>query len=131
MLKLVTAFLAILFASWILVGSATSASAQYLHKPCCGGPIPPTYSYRTIPRVTHVTQYHDVSRINYIYRIHPIVHVTQVQPIVYYHNITRIHNYAVGIVRDVNEYVTQWLPAESITTSQVINTYSCGCSLWR
>jgi len=127
MLKHVTAFFASLLAGWILVGSATSASAQSQHEGCCGA-IPPTYVYNTVPKIKHVIQYHDVSRTNYIYRIHQIVHVTRVQPIVYVHNITRIHHYTVGIVQPVHEYVTQWLPIQSIVTSQVINTYNCGCS---
>jgi hypothetical protein len=129
MLKHVTAFFAILLMGWILVGSATSASAQSQPEGCCDGPIAPTYVYNTVPKIKHVVRYHDVVRTNYVYRIHPIVHVTQVQPIVYVHNITRVHHYTVGIVRDVDEEVTQWLPVQSIVTSQVINTYSCGCSL--
>ena len=128
MLRSFYALLVALIAGWALVGSATTASAHYRHSGCCGGPIPPTYVYKTVHKVSRITRYHDVSRTKYVYRIHPIVHVTRVQPVVYVHAVTRVHHHIVSVVRPVYRRVTQYLPPRRVVTHSVKNTYNCVCT---
>lgn len=116
MLRVVSALFAVLVAGWVLFGSATNASAGYGN-----GRSHTTYIYRTVHPVRHVTHYRDVSRTNYSYHVHRYVHVTRVQPIVYVHDVTRVHHHDVAIVRHVNVYRTQYLPARKIVTHSVIN----------
>jgi hypothetical protein len=116
MLKTMSALFAVLVAGWVLFGSVTNASAGYGN-----GSSHTTYVYRTVHPVSHVTRYHDVWRTNYAYRVHRVVHVTRVRPIVYVHVVTRVHHHDVAIVRHVNVYRTQYLPARKIVTHSVIN----------
>lgn len=127
MLKSVTAFLAVLFAGCFLVGSATTASAHYRHHGCCGGPIPPTYIYKTHKVFKNVTRYRDVWRTRYVTRIHRIVHVNRIQPIINIHVVKRIHHHTVASVRNVNVWRTQYLPAKKHWTYSVKNIYGCRC----
>src|ERR1700709_1341173 len=112
MIKSAFALLTMLIASLVLAGSATTASAHYRHyghHGCCG-PGPPSYVYKSVPKIRPITRYHDVARTNFFYRPHRIVHVTRVQPIVYVHTVTRVHHHLVGIVRPVYQHVTEYLP---------------------
>jgi hypothetical protein len=128
MLKSFTALSAALIIGWVLVGSATTASAGHRHHGCCG-PIPPSYTYSTRNVYKNVTRHHDVWRTRYVRRTHHIVHVTRIQPIVHVHNVTRVHTNIVGVVHPVHQQVTQWLPARHYVTNSVVHLRpECGCS---
>jgi hypothetical protein len=131
MLKSVTALFGTLIAAWILVGSATSATAGsgygHRHHGCCG-PIPPTYHYKTKNIYKHVTRYSDVWRTRYVPRIHRIVHVTRYQPIINIHKVKRIHTKIVGVVHNRYQHVSQWLPAKKYVSVSVRHYTHCGCS---
>jgi hypothetical protein len=131
MLKSLTALFAALIAGFVLVGSATDASAGYgyhRHKGCCGGPIPPTYIYKTHKVYKNVTRYSNVYRTKYVPRIHRIVYVNRIQPIIHVYKVKRVHTNIVGVVRNVKQYVTQRLPAKTYVTSRVSYSTHCACS---
>jgi hypothetical protein len=108
-----------------LVGAAivaipASAQAQCVNgmnckQPVAGANVSTVYRYRTVPRISNVNQYHnvtrtsyhditrtkyrdvrqvkyrDVTRTHYVRHINRIVTVTRVQPIVRVHTVTLIH----------------------------------------
>ncbi len=126
MLRPLIAFCALLIAGFAFVGSATDANAGY--RRCAGcGPIKPSYTYRTVNKVTHQTRYRNVTRTRYVQRIRPIIHVTQVRPVVRIHQVTRVHHRTVAVIRNVHRSRTQYLPTRTIMTSSVRHTYGCGC----
>ncbi len=127
MLKAGTALFAALIMGWGLT-APTQASAGYRGQCCCGGPLPPKYTYRTVHKVSHLTRYRDVSRTHYVQRIRPIIHVTRIRPVVRLHVVTRVHHRTVPVVHNVHRQATQWLPAQTIETNSVQNTYDCRCS---
>jgi hypothetical protein len=103
-----------------LVGAATTADAGYRHGNCCG-PLPTTYTYGTVNRVSHVTHVHDVYRQHYFDRPKLYVHITRIHPIVYVHDLTRIHDRAIPVVRPVHEAETQYEATTTIVTSSVVH----------
>jgi hypothetical protein len=130
MFKFVTALSGALLVGWILIGSATDASAH--HRPGHGcancGPLPPSYTHRTKTVHKHITKYRDVQRTKYVKRIKPIIHVTRIQPIVHVHKVTRVHTRLVGVPYPVHRHVTQVLPPRHHVTSSVVYLRpSCGC----
>jgi hypothetical protein len=130
MLKTVTALLGALIAAWVLVGSATEASAGYgyRHHGCCGGGhIRPTYTYKTIKVYKHFTRYHDVWRTKYVKRIHKYVHVTRFQPIYNIHVVKRIHHRIVARVYPVHVWKKVWLAPKKYYSYSVKNI-GCRCS---
>src|SRR3954453_12976432 len=129
MLKFATALSAALVIGWALVGSASPASARHNRHHGCGGPLPPSYTYKTRNVYKNITRHHDVYRTRYVKRIKPIVHVTRIQPIVHVHNVTRVHTNLVGVVHPVHHQVTQCLPARHYVPNSVVHLpSSCGCS---
>jgi hypothetical protein len=119
MRKIATVFLFVLAAGLALFGSMASAEAHHRHH-CCG-PIPPTYTYDVVNKVSHVTRYHDVWSKHYVHRTKLYVHVTKIHPIVYVHNVTRVHHQTVEIVhpKHVAKIVVE--ATTYITTSSVVN----------
>jgi hypothetical protein len=127
MSKSVVALSAALIAGWVLV-AATDASAGSRHHGCCGGgPIPPTYQYKTKNTYKHITRYHDVSRTHLVHRTHRIVHVLRVRPVIHISEVTRVHHHNVAVVHDKHERVTQWLPPRKYVTRSVKNYWDCRC----
>jgi hypothetical protein len=118
MLRTVSVLFAVLVAGCVLFGSSTNARADYGNR---GGHT--TYIYRTVHKVSHVTRYRDVWRTHYVYRVHRYVHVTRIRPIIYVHVVTRVHHHYVAVVRHVNVWKTERLPARKIVTHSVINVW--------
>lgn len=119
---------AALAAGWVAFAAPTAANAG--HRGCgkCGGPIAPSYTYKTKKVFKTVKHYRDVTRTKYVQRTHHIVHVTKVQPIIRVHNVTRIHTQIVSVVRPVHQRVTKVLPAKRIVTNSVVHLRpTCGC----
>ena len=110
MFKFVTALSAALIVGWVLVGSATDASAGTVAATVACGPLPPSYTYKTKTVHKHITKYRDVHRTKYVKRIKPIIHVTRIQPVVHVHKVTRVHTRLVGVPYPVHRHVTKWLP---------------------
>jgi hypothetical protein len=128
MLKFVTALSAALIIGWASVGTATTANAGYRHHGCCG-PIAPSYTYKTKKVYKNVTRYRDVYRTRYVKRIKRYVHVTRIQPVIYVHNVKRVHTNIVGVVYPVHQRVTQYLPAKTYArNSTVYLRPQCACS---
>lgn len=128
MIKAVTASVLASAMSLMVLGTASSASAGERLGDCCGlGPIAPSYVYRTVHPVTHVTRFHDVSRTRYVERQHPIVHVTQVQPVVVMHDVTRVHYRTVPFDYPVYYSATQVLPTQMVVTHGVESSDGCSC----
>jgi hypothetical protein len=78
------------------------------------------YRYNTVQRVQNVTRYNDVMRTQYVRHINRIVNVTRVQPVIYTHLVTRIHDRPVFSVRNVYLNETRMLPARTVVTSKVV-----------
>ncbi|MDX6484583.1 MAG: hypothetical protein QOE95_2354, partial [Gaiellaceae bacterium] len=123
-----------LIAAWVLVGSATEASAGYGyrhhgygHHGCCG-PIRPTYKYNTIIKNKYIRHYKDQYRTKYVKRIHRIVHVTRILPIYHIHTVKRVHTNIVGVVYPVHQWVKHYLPPRKIYTTSVKYYTHCRCS---
>ena len=128
MLKFVTALSTALIVGWGLLGSATTANACHRGHGCCTGPLPPSYTHKTVYKTKHVTRHRDVYRTHYVQRIKPIVHVTRIQPIVRIHNVTRVHTNIVGVVHPVHRRVVQLLPVRTFVTNSVVHLHPmCGC----
>jgi hypothetical protein len=128
MLKPVTALSAALIVGWALVGSATTASAGYKGRGCCG-PLPPSYTYKTKKIYKTIKRHRDTYRTKYFKRIKRHVHVTRIQPIIRVHTVTRVHTKLVGVVKPVHQYVTQHLrPKRYHTHSTVYLKPKCACS---
>src|SRR5215472_14272384 len=90
-----------------------------------GGGIPAprvstVYRYNTVQKVQNVTRYNDVTHTQYVRHINRIVNVTRVQPVIYTHLVTRIHDRPVFSVRNVYLHETRMLPAQTIVTSKVV-----------
>jgi hypothetical protein len=146
MLKSKSALIAAVIVGGALAGSTSTASAQaqgwgwgwgqQAPAPvvagdygCCGGGHAGTsYVYKTVNKVSHRTRYHDVWRTRYVNRVHKIVHVTRIRPIVYIHSVARVHYRTVARVHNVHVWRTEYLPARKIVTSSVKNYYDCNCS---
>jgi hypothetical protein len=111
MLKTVSTLFAALIAAWVFVGSAAPAKAETTHV------------YRVIHVNKYVTRYHDVWRTRYVYRVHRIVHVTLIRPIIHVHVVTRIHYRTVAAIHNVNVWVTRWLPARKYVTHSVVHVW--------
>src|SRR5215831_7487429 len=110
MLKYAISLFAALVVGWVLVGSATPASAGHHRGHGCCGPIPPSYTHSTRTVHKNVVRKHDVYRTKYVPRIKHIVHVTRIQPVVHVHDVTRVHTRIVDVVHPVHHRVTQVLP---------------------
>jgi hypothetical protein len=98
-LKRVTAFAAVLMAGTMILGSANTASAGT------------TYTYRTVTKVKNAWAVRNVWRTRYEYRLHRVVHVTVVKPIVRVHVVDRVRYRTVPVVLHENVRVTRILPA--------------------
>jgi len=90
-----------------------------------GGGIPAprvstVYRYNTVQKVQNVTRYNDVTHTQYVRHINRIVNVTRVQPVIYTHLVTRIHDRPVFSVRNVYLHETRMLTAQTIVTSKVV-----------
>jgi len=132
MLRLVASVSAALAVGWVLVASPTAANAG--HRGCgkCGGPIAPSYTYKTKKVFKTVKHYRDVTRTKTVQRTHRIVHVTKIQPIIRVHNVTRIHTQIVPVVHTVHQRVTKVLPAKKFVTNSVVRLKpTCGCAAHR
>ena len=134
MLKFVMTLSAALVVGLISGGSATTANAGGYRGGghggggCCG-PIPPKYYSKTVYKHKHIKRVHDVWRHKYIPRIKRIVHVTNIQPIVHIHNLTRVHTKLIGVIKPVYQHHTHVLPAKTHVTSNTVYLKPvCGCS---
>jgi hypothetical protein len=111
MLKVASSLFAIMIVGWVLVDSAGEANART------------KYVYRTVHEVTNVTRYRDTWRTSYVERVHRVVHVTRIQPVVHVHVVNLIHVRTVAAVRHVNVWVTRVLPAEEVVTSKTVHIW--------
>jgi len=134
MSKLVTALSAALIVGWALVGSAATASAGGYGKGhgygggCCG-PLPPSYSRHTVYKHKHVTRYRDVWHHKHFKRYKKHYRITNIQPVIHVHKVTRVHTKLIGVVVPVYKKVTHVLHPKYIFTSSTIHLKPvCGCS---
>jgi hypothetical protein len=79
-----------------------------------------TYVYHVSHPKTFSVRYHDVYKVNYVYRTHRIVHVNIVKPIHYVSVITRVHARTVVVWRTVNSYVSKVYPARHVYLNRTI-----------
>ena len=98
----VIAFAAVLMAGAIFLGAANTARAET------------TYTYRTVTKVKNAWAVRDVWRTRYEHRIHRVVHVTLVKPVVRVHVVDRFHYRTVALVRHENMRVTYVLPTRFV-----------------
>lgn len=125
MVKSIVAVIAALIAAVAFVGMPAEAQAGC--RSC--GPIKPVYNYRTVSKVSHRTQYRDVSRTHYVHRTRNIYNVTRVRPVVQVHTVTRVHHHNIPVIHNVSIATTQRLPTRFIHTNSVQNYYhGCGCN---
>jgi len=128
MLMFVASVSAALVVGLVSIAAPSAANAGHRGHGCCGGPIAPSYTYKTKKVFKTVKHYRDVTRTKVVQRTHRIVHVTKVQPIIRVHNVTRIHTQIVSVVRPVHQRVTKVLPAKRIVTNSVVHLRpTCGC----
>ena len=127
MIKVVTAMAVSLTAGWVLAGSATGASARGYYPGCNCGPNSSSRYYKTVHPAKFVTRYHDVSVTKHEHRIHRVINVTRVQPIIHIHQVTRVHHHTVILTRNAYEYVTQQAAPRYVTTYSTQNYYDCSC----
>lgn len=128
MIKFATALIPALAAGWMLAGSATSADAGYGYSGCCGGgPLPPTYHYKTKPVHHFKTRYLDRNVYRHVPRLHRVVYVTRVQPIIHTHLVTRVHHHTVFYTQNTYQHATQYLPPIHYTSGSTKNYYDCSC----
>lgn len=128
MIRVLMACVFAVVGAFTLSGTTTRAEAGWHHRSgCCGGPVAPTYRYRTVNSIRHVTHHHYVSRTNYVYRTHHIYDVTRVQPVLYVHNVTHVMHHRVSIVRPVHIDTTEYLPTHRIDSYSVVHSYDCSC----
>ena len=74
-----------------------------------------------------LTRYHDKLVYKHVLRVHRVVNVTRVQPIIHIHDITRVHHRTIVRINDVYSRVTQQLmPIRTIEYSTQ-NYYDCNC----
>jgi hypothetical protein len=127
MYKSATGLLCAFIAGSAMIGATAAANADYRHGGCCG-PIPPSYSYGTVERVSHRTNYHDVWHKTVVNREKLYVHVERVQPVVYVNNVTRIHDQLVEKVHPVHVSRVEYLPTETVVTASVVHiNEGCVC----
>ncbi len=127
MLKVTSALIFASIAGAALIGGVGSASAGH-HADCCG-PIPPTETSSTVEKVSHVTRYHDEWKKNFVDRTKLYVHVTRVQPVVYVHNVLRVHYVTVPVIRPVHVARVEYLPPQQVVTSSVVHiNEGCVCN---
>ena len=86
MLRRVIAFAAVLMAGALIFGSANTANAGT------------TYTYHTVTKVKNAWAVRNVWRTRYEYRLHRVVHVTVVKPIVRVHVVDRVRYRIVPVV---------------------------------
>jgi hypothetical protein len=86
----------------IFFGAANSASAET------------TYTYRTVTKVKNAWAIRDVWRTRYEHRVHRVVHVTLVKPVVRVHVVDRFHYRTVALVRHENVRVMRVLPTRFV-----------------
>ena len=127
MIKLVTALAVSLTAGWVLAGSATSASAHSYHPGCNCGPNSPSRYYKTVHPAKFMTRYHDVSVTKHVHRIHRVINVTRVQPIIHIHEVTRVHHHTMVYTSNAYEHVIQQLPPMHVMSYSTQNYFDCSC----
>ena len=74
-----------------------------------------------------MTRYHDVSVFKHVHRIHQVVNVTRVQPVLHIHDVTRVHHHTIVLTSDAYQHVTQHLPPIYDVQRSVLNYYDCSC----
>jgi hypothetical protein len=104
--KAASAFISALIAASVFIGLPTNASAHT------------EYVYRTVHVVKNIWRVRDAWRTRYVYRFRRVVHVTQIQPIIHAHLLTRLHERTVAVVRRANVWETRILPARYIVTRE-------------
>ena len=92
MTKYVIALVSALVAAWALVGFAAPANAHGYYPGCNCGPVAPTTHYKIVHVAKFYTHYHDESVYKHVQRVHRVTTVTQIQPIIHIHDVTRIHH---------------------------------------
>ncbi|KQT89037.1 hypothetical protein ASG59_14355 [Methylobacterium sp. Leaf466] len=123
-MKSITAVSAALIAAVSFMGTSDAANAGC--RSC--GPVAPVYKYRTVNKVSHMTQYRDVRRTNYVHKTRHIYNVTRVRPIVQVHTVTRVHHHSVPVIHNVSVSSVQRLPTQYVHSNSVRNVYhGCGC----
>ena len=127
MMRSMAACLVAIIAGLMLLGSTAGASAFYRRSGCCGGPIPPSYQYRTVHAHKHATRYRDLSVYRHVQRIRRVVNVTRIRPVLHLHVVTRVHHHTVFHTRNVYERATQYLPPVRSVTYSTQNYYDCSC----
>lgn len=128
MLDKTSALLVATLAGAALVGVTPDARGGERHGNCCG-PIPPTQTSSTVEKVSHVTRYHDEWKKNYVDRTKLYLHVTRVQPVVYVHNVLRVHYVTVPVIRPVHVSRVEYLPPQQVETSSVVHiNEGCVCA---
>jgi hypothetical protein len=105
--KAASAFISALIAASVFIGLPTNASAHT------------EYVYRTVHVVKNIWRVRDAWRTRYVYRFRRVVHVTQIQPIIHAHLLTRLHERTVAVVRRANVWETRILPARYIVTREL------------
>lgn len=112
-------------AFWI--AGAMGAGAHEAPCRACG-PIPPTTHYRVVHPQIYRTHVRDVSVYRHVRKIHRIINVTEVQPVVHLHVVTRVHHHTVVHVRDQYHNVVEHLEPIRLVTHSTQHLYDCGCS---
>jgi hypothetical protein len=106
---------------------ALNAEAHHRYGNCCG-PIAPTRTYGVVNRISHETHYSDVYRKNYVHIPHVFEHITEVHPIVYIHNVLRVHHQTVPVIYSVYKSETTTLPTSTYVSNSVVNiNEGCVC----
>jgi hypothetical protein len=138
MLKFVTALSAALIGGWALVGSATTAKADYArpsyghsghggHGGCCG-PIKPSYSSKTVYKHKYINKHRDVWRHKHVTKIKRHYHLTRIQPIYHINTVTRVHTKIIAHVKPVYIHRVTYLPPKKIYTGSTVYLRPvCGC----
>ena len=108
------------------LGTACDASAIGDRRTCehCGAASTTRY-YKTIHPLLYVTRYHDRSVYHHVTRLHYVVDVTRIQPIIHVQDVTRIHHYT--IVRDAYASQPQVLAPEPYVPQTPVYAAGCGC----
>lgn len=107
--------IALIAAGWLGFGSVDRASAYY------GGYHTQTiYHVKTIYKHKYVTRYYNRYRTVYVPHYRRIVYVTRIRPVIYVHNVYRIHYRPVAVWHTKVIHVTKYLPARVYSSNSYV-----------
>ena len=128
MIKTLTVMVAAFVAGWVMVGSASVASARSGAGTCghCR-PLAPTVHVNTVFKYKTKTATLSETKTKRVARYHKIINITRIQPVIRMHKVLVVHHHTIYYTKDYRVSKVERLPAITHTDFSMRSTYDCRC----